>query len=127
QPCCKRSSASSNTAEGMSAPLTIAVSERARVSARLYHAVETARAGATFVLAHGAGAWQSSPFMVRLATALAARGLDVLTFNFLYTEERRRGPDRNDTLESCYRAVIASARGIPALGGQCDVHWRQID
>jgi len=101
----------------MSDPLTIAVSERARVSARLYHAVETARAGATFVLAHGAGAGQSSPFMVRFATALAARGLDVLTFNFLYTEERRRGPDRNDTLESCYRAVIASARGIPALGG----------
>ena len=33
----------------MSDPLTIAVSERARVSARLYHAVETARAGATFV------------------------------------------------------------------------------
>ena len=97
--------------------LTIAVGESAHVSARLYHSVETASTGATFVLAHGAGAGQSSPFIVRFATALAARGLDVLTFNFLYTEERRRVPDRNDTLESCYRAVIASARGIRALGG----------
>jgi hypothetical protein len=34
----------------------------------------------------------------------------VLTFNFLYTEQRRRVPDRTDKLEACYRAVINAAR-----------------
>ena len=38
--------------------------------------------------------------MVGLAEGLARRGLDVLTFNFLYTEEGRRLPDRADALEA---------------------------
>lgn len=62
------------------------------------------------VLAHGAGADQTSAFMVRFATALAARGVCTTTFNFLYTEEGRRIPDRNDRLERCWRAVIAAVR-----------------
>ncbi len=60
----------------------------------------------SIALAHGAGANQASPFMVRMATDLAERGIGCLTFNFLYTERRRRIPDRNDSLELCYRKVI---------------------
>jgi predicted alpha/beta-hydrolase family hydrolase len=97
--------------------LTISVSENERVSGRLYRALDRGRIGATVVLGHGAGAGQLSSFMVRFAAGLASRGLDVLTFNFLYAEERRRAPDRADKLEACYRAAIATARGDEALSG----------
>ena len=66
---------------------------------------------ATFVLAHGAGAGQQSAFITDFAHALSDRGVDVLTFNFLYTEQRRRVPDRTDTLDACYRAAVVAARG----------------
>jgi predicted alpha/beta-hydrolase family hydrolase len=61
---------------------------------------------AALILAHGAGANQRSGFMVDFASALAARGLDVITFNFLYTEQQRRIPDRGPVLEACYRATV---------------------
>ena len=61
---------------------------------------------ATLILGHGAGAGQRSVFMVDFAHALSALGVDVVTFNFLYTEQRRRIPDRAPALEACYRAVI---------------------
>lgn len=64
------------------------------------------RLGATLLLAHGAGAPQTHPFMVRFAEGLSARGLDVATFNFLYTESKRRLPDPAARLERCYRAVV---------------------
>ena len=44
--------------------------------------------------------------MTRFATGLAARGINVVTFNFLYTEQDRRVPDANKALEACFRAVI---------------------
>jgi uncharacterized protein len=63
----------------------------------------------TLVLGHGAGAGQESAFMAGFARALAALGVDVVTFNFLYTEQRRRIPDRPPILEACYRAVVDAA------------------
>ncbi len=48
--------------------------------------------------------------MVRYAEALANRGLDVVTFNFLYMEARRGAPDRPPKLEACFVAVIDWAR-----------------
>src|SRR5262249_51742289 len=42
------------------------------------------------------------------ARALSALGVDVVTFNFLYTEQRRRIPDRGPALEACYRAVVST-------------------
>jgi hypothetical protein len=64
----------------------------------------------TLILAHGAGAGQQSPFMVSFANALSALGANVVTFNFLYTEQRRRIPDRAPALEACYVAVIQAVR-----------------
>ncbi len=64
----------------------------------------------TLVLAHGAGAGHQSTFMVGFANSLAALGADVVTFNFLYTEQRRRIPDRGPVLEACYHAVIDVVR-----------------
>jgi predicted alpha/beta-hydrolase family hydrolase len=86
------------------------VSPSEHVTALAYGAAPGGYAGVTLILAHGAGANQASSFMVRFATSLAARGLDTVTFNFVYTEQRRRLPDRNDKLEHCYRTVIEAAR-----------------
>ena len=61
------------------------------------------------MLAHGAGAGQRHPFMVSVAKALAGRGIDVVTFNFPYMEQKRRSPDRAPVLESCFRSVVATA------------------
>ena len=62
------------------------------------------------ILGHGAGADQTSGFMVAFANALAERGIDSVTFNFLYSEYGRRIPDPNARLESCWRAVIDTVR-----------------
>src|SRR5262245_2506351 len=91
--------------------IRVDVAPAGHVTSLVYKAAQQNRLGVCLVLAHGAGANQKSPFMVRFATALAARGIDAVTFNFLYTEERRRLPDRNDALEACWRAVIERFRG----------------
>jgi predicted alpha/beta-hydrolase family hydrolase len=84
------------------------------VTAIEYPAATQHRAGITLILGHGAGAGQTSGFMVSFATALAERGIDVVTFNFLYTEYGRRVPDPNSKLESCYRTVVDTVRGRTA-------------
>jgi len=77
------------------------------------------RGRATLVLAHGAGAGQKHAFMVRFAKAIAARGVDVVTFDFLYIARKKKLPDRNDALEACWRAVIAKTKGRPLfIGGK---------
>jgi uncharacterized protein len=48
--------------------------------------------------------------MIEFARGLSALGLDLVTFNFLYTEHGRRIPDRAPVLEACYRAVIEAVR-----------------
>ena len=83
-------------------------------------------------MAHGAGAPQQSAFIVGFARGLAERGVDVLTFNFLYTEQGRRVPDRTEKLEACYRATVAAARrhfdrsgvfiGGKSMGGRIATH-----
>jgi len=82
-----------------------------RTTALLYPAQTVTRRPSTLMLAHGAGAPQQHPFMIGFARALSERGLDVLTFNFLYTEQRRKIPDRMPQLITCYRAAIDAARG----------------
>jgi predicted alpha/beta-hydrolase family hydrolase len=86
--------------------LTIEVNEKESVSARFYPAAKKIRAGLTALLGHGAGANQLSGFMRMFARGLAERGLDVITFNFVYMEQGRSVPDQRPKLESCFRAVI---------------------
>jgi uncharacterized protein len=85
------------------------------VTALFYPPPGPARALATLILAHGAGAPQSSVFMVAFAEGLARRGCHAVTFNFPYTEQGRRLPDRAPTLEACFRDVIAAVRARPDL------------
>src|SRR5258706_2496278 len=93
--------------------LTVRLETGAATTALVYPGVRHA-AAATLILAHGAGAGQRSAFMVDFAHALSAQGVDVVTFNFLYTEQGRKIPDRAPALEACYRAVIEAARGTIA-------------
>src|SRR4051794_10328803 len=103
----------------------IAVGDYGSVTALLYEAPKKNRAGITLVLGHGAGANQLSSFMVSFAQGLSSRGLDTMTFNFLYSEARRGAPDPKAKLEACYSAVIAAARkhkklkeNLVAIGGK---------
>jgi hypothetical protein len=108
----------------MSEKFTVAMAQDQKVTAIAYPAAMRDRAGITLILGHGAGAGQSSTFMVDFATGLAARGIDTVTFNFLYTEQGRRLPDPKVKLEACYRAVIETVarrnngRGPLAIGGK---------
>jgi uncharacterized protein len=89
--------------------LTVAVNEKEAVSALVYPAVKKESAALTVLLGHGAGSNQSSGFMRMFAKGLAARGLDVMTFNFIYMEQGRSVPDQKPKLEACFRAVIENA------------------
>ncbi len=90
--------------------LTVKINEADSVTALLYPAAKKNDAGVTIILGHGAGADQMSGFMRMAAAGLAARGLDAMTFNFLYKEQKRGAPDPKARLEACYRAVIEAAR-----------------
>ena len=94
----------------MSEHLRVEISPQQSVTAILYGGARTGRGGVTLILGHGAGAGQTSDFIVDFAGGLAVRGIDVVTFNFLYREQGRRIPDPNDKLEACYRAVIEAVR-----------------
>jgi uncharacterized protein len=114
--------------------LTVPLETGAATTALVYEGVRRrdhadtasdARVNAALILGHGAGAGQRSAFMVDFAHALSALGIDVITFNFLYTEQGRRIPDRAPALEACYRAVIDavtagvdSARHALFIGGK---------
>lgn len=89
--------------------LTVAVNDKEAVTALLYQAEKKNRADLTVILGHGAGADQTSGFMRTFAKGLASRGLDVMTFNFVYMERGRSLPDQKQKLEGCFLAVIAAA------------------
>jgi hypothetical protein len=95
--------------------------EGGAVSAVWDHA---APADAVLVLGHGAGGTLHTPGLARFAGAIAARGATAVRFNFPYAEARRRIPDRQPILETCYRAVASHVagrgrRGFPLfLGGR---------
>ena len=72
------------------------------------------------ILGPGAGGNRRTPLLVHLAEALAASGRRVVLYNFLYTEEGRRLPDRPEILEGTTRAVAEFAR--ESLGARRLVH-----
>jgi predicted alpha/beta-hydrolase family hydrolase len=77
----------------------------------------------TLVLGHGAGADQNHSFMIACARGVCERGVNVVTFNFEYTEKKKKIPDPKAKLEACYRAVLADVRkrfkmGSLVIGGK---------
>jgi predicted alpha/beta-hydrolase family hydrolase len=87
---------------------------------------------AALILAHGAGAGQLSPFMVRFAKGMAERGISTATFDFLYITERRKVPDRTPVLEAAWREALDAGRaefgtlrttiGGKSMGGRIASH-----
>lgn len=61
------------------------------------------------VLAHGAGAGEAHPWMMRVARGLAAHGISVVTFEFPYMQARRKRPDQAPVLEAAYRTAWEEA------------------
>ncbi len=96
----------------MATPFSIPLDSSASVSALDYApAPGTAAAiDATLILAHGAGAPQTHPFMTAFARGLSSRAVRVVTINFPYMERGRRVPDPGARLEACYRTVVAAVR-----------------
>jgi hypothetical protein len=72
------------------------------------------------LLAHGAGAPMTSPFLERLTRLLDERDITVHRFEFPYMAARRQGgtrrpPPRAETLTGAYREAIAACRSrLPA-------------
>ena len=66
---------------------------------------------ATLVLAHGAGAGEEHPWMIRVATGLAERGVTVVTFNFPYREAGKSAPDRPPVLEAAFQKAWSEVAG----------------
>jgi uncharacterized protein len=97
--------------------LSVQVNADDTVTALLYPAAKKNRIGVTVLLGHGAGANQLSGFMQLFARGLAERGLDALTFNFIYTEKGKGVPDPKPKLEACFRAVIQTALKHKSLKG----------
>jgi predicted alpha/beta-hydrolase family hydrolase len=92
--------------------LTIATGD-ASVSALLL-APTDARAG--YVLAHGAGAGMTHPFMGAVAQGLAARGIATLRYQFPYMERGSRRPDTPRVAHAAVRAaVVEAAQRLPGL------------
>ena len=62
------------------------------------------------VLAHGAGGGMRTAFMDTIASGLAAEGIDVLRFNFAYSERSKKSPDKAPVLEQTFRDVVEYVR-----------------
>src|SRR5919202_1807033 len=87
---------------------------------------------AVVVLAPGAGGGLDGAFMQQVARGLAAHDLYVCRFNFGYTEQGRRSPDKQPLLEQTYRDVVRSVRpdagdrslflGGKSMGGRIASH-----
>jgi len=76
---------------------------------------------ACFVLAHGAGAGMTHPFLSVLAAGLAEHGVTTLRYQFPYMERGSRRPDQPRLAESTVRAALVAARrlvpGLPLFAG----------
>jgi predicted alpha/beta-hydrolase family hydrolase len=74
------------------------------------------RARACYVLAHGAGAGMSHPFMAAVAAELASRWIASLRYQFPYMERRAKRPDPPPLAQMTVRAAVAAAaRALPDL------------
>ena len=80
-----------------------------------------AKALRLMVLAHGAGAGMSHPFMEKLADELGCVGLATLRYQFPYMEQKRRVPDApavlTATVVAAVHAAAEAAPGLPLLAG----------
>jgi predicted alpha/beta-hydrolase family hydrolase len=93
--------------------VTIAVDDARRVSG-LLQVPHGARA--CYVLAHGAGAGMSHPFMAGVADGLAERGIATMRYQFPYMEQGSKRPDAPKLAQATVRAAVAkTSHLVPKL------------
>src|SRR5260221_12806072 len=94
-------------------PVAIAVDDTQRVSGLLQ---TPPGARACYILAHGAGAGMTHPFMAGIANDLALRGIATLRYQFPYMEKGSKRPDTPRLAHATVRAAVAeAARLVPEL------------
>jgi predicted alpha/beta-hydrolase family hydrolase len=94
-------------------PVSIEIGGGAQVSGLLR---APSRALACYVLAHGAGAGMTHPFMAAVASGLAGRGVATLRYQFPYMERGGKRPDPRKLAHATVRAAVAeAARRLPRL------------
>ena len=94
-------------------PVAIAVDDTMRVSGLL---CVPARARACCVLAHGAGAGMTHPFMAAVAQELAERRVATLRYQFPYMEKGGKRPDPPKLAHATVRAAVTeTVRRLPKL------------
>ena len=94
-------------------PVTIAVSSSERVSGLL---LAPPGARACYVMAHGAGAGMTHPFLAAMAHELAVRNIATFRYQFLYMERGSQRPDPPKVAHATVRvAVAAASRLLPEL------------
>jgi len=73
-------------------------------------------ARACCVVAHGAGAGMTHPFMASVAEGLAGRGIATLRYQFPYLEQGSKRPDSPKVAHGTVRAAVGeAARQLPDL------------
>ena len=94
-------------------PITINLGQTGSVSG-LFQQPPAARA--CYVLAHGAGAGMTHPFLADAAKGLCERGIATLRYQFPYMEKGSSRPDPPKVAHAAVRAAVAeAARLAPAL------------
>ena len=94
-------------------PVTITVDDVTTVSGLLQ---VPPKAHACYVMAHGAGAGMTHPFMATVANDLAERGIATLRYQFPYMERGSKRPDTTKLAQATVRAAVAeAARVVPKL------------
>jgi predicted alpha/beta-hydrolase family hydrolase len=86
--------------------VTIAVDDAHRVSGLLQ---VPPKARICYVLAHGAGAGMSHPFMAAVADGLAERGIATMRYQFPYMEQGAKRPDAPKLAHATVRAAVVEA------------------
>src|SRR5689334_24649827 len=84
----------------------------------LHEPATSGEAIATFVCAHGAGGNMHDRGMQAVAKELRGRGLDVVRFNFPYSEKKSGRPDPMPVLQACIRDVVAEVGRRVIIGGR---------
>src|SRR5438034_5843027 len=79
---------------------------------------------ACYVLAHGAGAGMSHPFMEAVATELAQRGIATLRYHFPFMEQGAKRPDPPKLAHATVRGRGGASR--PDFARSCSCGGRQI-
>jgi predicted alpha/beta-hydrolase family hydrolase len=93
--------------------LSIKVSEKQEVSALL---TVPPGAKACYIMAHGAGAGMTHPFMAAVSDGLAERHVATLRYQFPYVENGFKRPDAPPLARATVRAAVAEAsRRLPAV------------